>query len=164
MMEPTAVDKPHFIKDAAALSPLLMKWDMISGRSSLRNSPTQLAAHLFSSPMMVSGGMVAVQSSCPGHVCCMLAADTGAMVCTKKHTTHTLCCTGTQVTDSHGHIQLCSSSFPARSSHLFMKVFSVTGIVALLTSDGKDPCQASFFLPMLIPVQWTITVWKLMCA
>ncbi|XP_062611275.1 uncharacterized protein LOC134273112 [Saccostrea cucullata] len=86
-------------------------------------------------------------------------------ICTKKHTTHTLCCkTGTQVTDSQGHIQLCSSSSPARSSHLFVKLFSVTGIVALLTSDGKEPCQVSFFLPMLIPVQWTITVWKLIAA
>ncbi|XP_062575509.1 uncharacterized protein LOC134237427 [Saccostrea cucullata] len=82
MREPTAVDIARFIKDApdaATLSPSLVKWDMTSGRSSLCNSPTQLAAHRFSSPMVVSGGMVAVQSSCPGQVCCMLVADAGSI-------------------------------------------------------------------------------------
>uniref|UniRef100_A0A8W8M311 Uncharacterized protein n=1 Tax=Magallana gigas TaxID=29159 RepID=A0A8W8M311_MAGGI len=70
-MEPTAVDMACFIKDAqeaAAPSPSPVKWEMTSGPSSLYSSPMHSVAHLFSSLMVVSGGMIAMQSSCPGQV------------------------------------------------------------------------------------------------
>uniref|UniRef100_K1QP28 Uncharacterized protein n=1 Tax=Magallana gigas TaxID=29159 RepID=K1QP28_MAGGI len=54
--------------EAAALSPSLVKWEMMSGQSSLCSSLMHFAAHLFLSLMVVSGGMVAVQPSCPGQV------------------------------------------------------------------------------------------------